>query len=292
MVKFVETPVQIGRGEGLSAMLTHPPAIDTSRPVFVILNAGLLHRVGPFRLHVQLARRLAEQGFPALRLDLSGIGYSPRHPEYRGLEAALEDARVVFRWLRETYSLNKPVLMGSCSGADLAHRITVADERVQGYAMLDGYAYHNTRSALSYYATRAHRPRMWGKWLQAHLQRVPEDQGDEEFWDSEIPPVEQFRSELAVLIARAIPLLYVYSGSVREYAYEHQFFDVCPQAREGRVTVRYYPHADHTYLLERHRQVLLDSVCEWATRSFPAAADEKTGSALHHTSVTLGHGGD
>lgn len=270
MVRYRETPVQIGRGEGLSAMLTRPAGLDTSRPVFVILNAGLLHRVGPFRLHVQLARQLAQQGFPVLRLDLSGIGYSPKRPGQQGLEAALEDAGEVFEWLGRTCSLTRPVLLGSCSGGDLAHRIAVEDERVQGCAMLDGYAYHNTRSTLSYYLARIHRPDMWGKWLHSRLRKTPDEDDDEEFWDSEFPPVEQFRAELAALMARGLPLLYVYSGSVREYRYAGQFFDFCPAAREGNVDVRYYPDADHTYLLERDRRQLLDSICNWATRSFPA----------------------
>ncbi|HEY5972738.1 MAG TPA: hypothetical protein VIT22_12400, partial [Pseudoxanthomonas sp.] len=40
----------------------------------VLLNAGLIHRVGPFRLYVRLARELAESGFDVLRFDLPGIG--------------------------------------------------------------------------------------------------------------------------------------------------------------------------------------------------------------------------
>lgn len=273
MVNFVEQPAQIGRGEGLSAVLTRPTELDPTRPVFVILNAGLLHRVGPFRLHVTLARRLAQQGFPALRVDLSGLGYSPRDRDRQGVEAALADADTVFEWLRETCALTRPVLLGSCSGADFAHRIAVADERVHGCVFLDGYAYHNARSRLDYYSTRVHRPEMWSKWLHSHLVRAPEEastengfaaEDDEEFWDSEFPPLEQFRTDLQLLLARGLSLLYVYSGSVREYRYEDQFFDVCPEAREGRVSVRYYPRADHTYMFERDRLALLDAVCAWA----------------------------
>lgn len=272
MVNLVEEPVQIGPGEGLSAVLARPESLDTSRPVFVILNAGLLHRVGPFRLYVQLSRRLAQQGFPALRLDLSGLGYSPARPGIRGVESALEDADEVFSWLRTSYSLTRPVLLGSCSGADMAHRIAVADERVRGCGFLDGYAYHNSLSTLHYYSTRLHRPDMWRKWVQSRLGKMDDPAAEEEagFWQSETPTLEQFRSDLGKLMGRDLPLLYVYSGSVREYRYENQFFDVCPEAGDGRVTVRYFPQADHTYWRERHRLRLLDALCDWASHTFPA----------------------
>jgi hypothetical protein len=35
---------------------------DTSRPTVVFLNAGMVHRVGPNRLHVRLARGRAPRG--------------------------------------------------------------------------------------------------------------------------------------------------------------------------------------------------------------------------------------
>ena len=272
MVRVIEEPVQIGPGEGLSAIMARPETLDASRPVFVILNAGLLHRVGPFRLYVQLSRRLAEQGFPALRLDLSGLGYTPANPGVRGVESALQDADLVFSWLRSTYSLDRPVLLGSCSGADMAHRIAVADDRVRGCGFLDGYAYHNSLSTLQYYSTRLHRPDLWRKWFRSRLGHAEENAPEEEevFWQSETPTLEQFRTDLGGFLSRELSLLYVYSGSVREYRYESQFFDVCPEARDGRVTVRYYPQADHTYWRERNRVKVLDALCDWASSAFCA----------------------
>lgn len=271
MVNIVEEPVQIGAGEGLSAILARPDTLDASRPVFVMLNAGLLHRVGPFRLYVQLSRRLAQQGFAALRLDLSGLGYSPARNGVRGVVSALEDADVVFSWLSSSFSLTRPVLLGSCSGADMAHRIAVADERVQGCGFLDGYAYHNSLSTLYYYSTRLHRPDLWRKWFQSRLGNTEDEDGEDEvFWQSETPSLEQFRSDLSGFVARGMPLLYVYSGSVREYRYDRQFFDVCPEARHAPVTVRYFPQADHTYWRERNRLRLLDALCDWASNAFPA----------------------
>ena len=41
------------------------------------MNAGSIHRVGPNRSFVRMARRFADLGYPVLRMDLSGIGDSP-----------------------------------------------------------------------------------------------------------------------------------------------------------------------------------------------------------------------
>lgn len=278
MVDVRETPVHIGPGEGLSAVLSRPADLDPSAPVFVILNAGLLHRVGPFRLHVQLARRLAALGYPALRLDVSGLGYSPKRPEHPGKDGALEDADLVFRWLRDQHALTRPVLLGSCSGAEMAHRIARADERVGGCVFLDGYAYHTTQSRLRYYGTRVHRPDMWSKWLQSRLgptdteAEAEASEAEEGFWEGDALPLEGFRNDLGEFVTRDLPLLFVYSGSVREYNYDDQLFDLCPAARKGPVTLRYFPNADHTYMFERDRFALLDAVGDWAGATFGTPA--------------------
>src|SRR3954447_26582491 len=68
--------LRIGPEQQLAGIFSHPEAsaVPAARPAVVLLNAGVLHRVGPHRLHVQLARRLAALGFASLRLDLGGIG--------------------------------------------------------------------------------------------------------------------------------------------------------------------------------------------------------------------------
>ena len=73
-----EEAVVFGRASALVGVITDPPA--GGRPAHamavILLNAGLLHRVAPNRLYVELARGLAAQGFAAFRFDFSGIGDS------------------------------------------------------------------------------------------------------------------------------------------------------------------------------------------------------------------------
>ena len=69
-----ETPLDLGHG--LTGVLTRP-AQPTRRPLWVLLNAGFIPRSGPFRMHVDLARALAAQGFAVLRVDQPGVGDAP-----------------------------------------------------------------------------------------------------------------------------------------------------------------------------------------------------------------------
>jgi alpha-beta hydrolase superfamily lysophospholipase len=62
-------------------------------PGVIFLNSGVIHRVGPNRMYVRMARDLARQGFVAFRFDLSGVGDSPA----RGAGSTIEG-----RWVDET----------------------------------------------------------------------------------------------------------------------------------------------------------------------------------------------
>ncbi len=73
-----ETICNFGPKNSLFGILTTPDenVRVAGAPIALILNAGIVHRIGPFRLHVDIARRLASKGYSTLRLDLSGLGDS------------------------------------------------------------------------------------------------------------------------------------------------------------------------------------------------------------------------
>ena len=93
--------VMIGARKTLVGIVTQPVDYEPEdRPVFVILNSGIIHRVGHHRMYVTLARTLAKVGFQVLRFDLSGIGDSKRREDGLSLlDGALADVREVVDWL-------------------------------------------------------------------------------------------------------------------------------------------------------------------------------------------------
>src|SRR5690606_23478543 len=126
-------------------------------------NAGILHRIGPNRLHVRLARRLARAGVTSLRLDLPGLGdsrtlgtsASVAEQNQRAVSAALDA-------LEGRGVAHRFVLFGLCSGADDASRCACADPRIVGMCLIDPPTLFPTWRSRATHALRwAKRPRSW-----------------------------------------------------------------------------------------------------------------------------------
>jgi dienelactone hydrolase len=113
------------------------PAVRTA---IVLLNAGCVPRFGAHRQYLPLARRWAALGFPVLRLDLSGIGDSPvgegAEENLTYPPGARSDIDRALRWLTAQTGADRFVLVGLCSGADLAFA-AAEDPRVDGVVMMN-----------------------------------------------------------------------------------------------------------------------------------------------------------
>lgn len=112
-----ETAVQLGE-LGLFAVVTEAPGRRPAATV-MFLNAGVIPHVGPARLWVTLARRLAARGIRVVRLDLSGLGDSPvragQAPHRAYPPEAIDDVEMVLDALG--IRAEDVVVAGSCSGA-------------------------------------------------------------------------------------------------------------------------------------------------------------------------------
>jgi alpha-beta hydrolase superfamily lysophospholipase len=136
---LAERPVFFGPRGALFGIL-HEPVLGTAGralPPIVLTSAGTVHRIGPHRFYVTLARRWAALGFPVLRVDLTGIGDSA--PGADGIEnvtyprdgyADLEDA-VTFM------GAPRVILAGLCSGGDFAFQMGMRDPRVRSVLILN-----------------------------------------------------------------------------------------------------------------------------------------------------------
>jgi len=246
---------------------------DTSRPIVVFLNAGMVHRVGPNRLHVRLARELARRGFDSLRFDLSGIGDSPARVDGASLhDAALRDVRDALCFVANEQEGSTFVLMGLCSGADLAFRAALADERVVGGVLIDGFPYHTFRSRLHrrarHYAWQL-RGRNWRELLGSqspvwrHLRRSPKPgllPGAHRQRD--VPSKDEADAGLHGLTERGVRLL-VLNTPDRDYSYPRHFAETFPRVRSDLVQITFFPDADHTFTLHANQDLLIRTIIEW-----------------------------
>ena len=110
-------------------------------PPIILASAGTVHRIGPHRLYVALARRWAALGFHVLRLDLSGIGDSPAADD--GVENVTYprdgflDLGEAMDWLADAASAERFIVAGLCSGGDFAFQMGLRDPRVAGAVILN-----------------------------------------------------------------------------------------------------------------------------------------------------------
>ena len=75
--RISEQAVLFGSWTSLVGIVTKAvsPA-SANRPAIVILNTGIIHRVGHHRMFVTMSRALGAVGYTVLRFDFSGIGDS------------------------------------------------------------------------------------------------------------------------------------------------------------------------------------------------------------------------
>jgi pimeloyl-ACP methyl ester carboxylesterase len=268
-----EHACRFGRAHHLIGMAGLPAAAAAGIGV-IVLNAGLVHRVGPFRLHVELTRRLNARGYPTLRFDLSTVGDSSASRESLSREQQVcSDVSDAIALLREQAGCNRVVLIGLCSGAQNAHLVAHADAAVAGAIFLDGYAYRSLGFRLRHYLPRLLSPARVTRHLMRRLR--PAGAGDESGFRVEFPPQARVRDELAGMLERGLKLCFVFSGGASGYFNHRRQFRECygrKLATHPGVTVHFLQEADHTYVLVEDRLRLLDTIERWLEDNFPAVS--------------------
>lgn len=242
----------------------------------IVLNAGLVHRIGPFRLHVELTRQLNAAGYPTLRFDMSTLGDSGATgggmTRTQQVCADLDDAMVL---MKSRAGCERFVLVGLCSGAQNAHVVAATDPRVSGAVFLDGYAYRTLGYKLRHYLPRVADPGRWARWLRGRPGGGGADKAAPEPVFAVAPaPRDEVIADFTGMVERGMKLYLVYSGGISNYFNHARQFRECfgKVMSHPAVTTRYLAETDHTYILTGDRARLLDGIGGWLARNFPPAA--------------------
>lgn len=295
-MSVIERVHGFGADHELTGIVTLPAepqlAASAGRPFVILLNAGIMHRVGPYGMTVQLARSLAARGFRVLRFDQSGLGDSPPRPGNAPIEEqVIADGRLAMDSIAERYGARSFVVGGLCSGALNAHRICVADRRVVGLWLLDGYAYPTRRYHQHVLVRRLRSPRAWGALgrrvydlARARLPArrgsaaepavpPPTDQSDGRaaIFYQDWPAIADARRDIEQMLGRGVRMHFVYTGGWSSFVDERQFDDMFPRlARRDQIRVTYYPWADHSFLALQDRSAMLHDVIEFVNTLPPS----------------------
>ena len=261
MATLRETPIRFGEQGRLLGIVTVPAQQLPGQPTVIIPNTGLEHRVGPNRLHVQIARALAAAGYASLRFDIAGLGDSDPAPGQAA--SAQADLKAAADALTARRLGPEFMLIGLCSGAHDAHQFAASDSRVAGALFIDGYAYPTRKFRLIRAWRRLCEPgKIWRRllhWRPAQS-AVPAGISMGLF---RYPPQAEAGADYQRMLERGVHLAFVYTGDVEyEYAYRDQLLDLFPQLR-GYAKLWYLPHSDHTLTRRRTREELIALARDW-----------------------------
>lgn len=240
------------------------PARTAPRLGVLLFNAGVIHRIGPHRINVKLAREMARHGIASLRLDLSGLGDSRRAGGSESmLDQVCSDLRAAVDELVTRAGVQRVVVAGICSGAEYGYQYVLDDPRVTGLVMVDGYSFANRRTRWLRYLLRL-RTLTWpvlSKAVRGRLERLR--QGGQPAADTPVdyglPSItaNDFGRGIAERLRKGIRILMIFTGSVlQRYNHAGQFRDVMKTANlppedqalltSAAVRCDFIPEIDHT----------------------------------------------
>lgn len=188
---LIEEAVFIDKQLRMFAIMSRPtantPATDAQQ-VIVMLNSGAVHRIGPNRVYVTLARNWAARGHVVLRVDISGIGDSPARPgepENSVYSArAQEDVMAILRFVAQHYGAANCHAVGICSGAYHSFKAAVQGAPIKSAIMINPltffwkagmslqYPAYRVAADVERYKTSMFRMQSWFKLLRGHVNLV------------------------------------------------------------------------------------------------------------------------
>jgi dienelactone hydrolase len=266
-----------GPGSHLVGTLTRPTGA-TKGTAILLLNAGVIHRMGPHRINVKLARRLAEDGFTVLRLDLSGQGDSDAPDGSLPFEQqAVKDLQEAMNHLQRLTHTDSFALAGICSGAHHGIAAAIDDDRLKALWMMDPHAYPSAKTKwvrarkqlqLDFAGTLA-------RWVTKAWQiirmridtRAPPDGEPPMLIDNPYPtpPKSEFAGWIQTLLDKGVRLQVVYSGGMFwQYNHPSQWRETFSAfGRVAHVPCELLPDVDHTASTLHAQRRLMDSVLKF-----------------------------
>lgn len=266
-----EKVLPFGKGGSLIGILSEPDdrGYGKTKPALLFANTGISHRVGPFRLNVELARRVAAMGLYGFRFDFSGLGDSAASGDDRDdYQRAVDEARQAMDVVTKRTGVDTFVWFGLCSSADKGHVIALNDPRIVGAVFIDGYAHATPWFQVLRWTKRFLEWKRLRVWLKNKLAPKPKDAPPPYKAVITSPSPAKIEAELHSLAERGVEQLHLFTISTDYvYNYENQFWDLYPRLKgHRRIQTERYPQADHTLSFRSLQLLFIDRVCRWVER--------------------------
>ena len=263
-----DRPIMFGARNSLIGIVTRPvPHSSEPLPAIVVLNTGILYRIGNNLMYVTLARTLAGAGCTVLRFDMSGIGDSDnRGGGLAPLEACLADVRDAVDWLAANLHVRQVILVGLCAGADHA-LLASADRRVRGLVLIDPNMPPNFSDLFRGFRRSVLRPGEWTTFFKEQglgglmwriLQRTL-DKAERVKWQDPIRR-SQLREAYQNAVYSEIQMLVIFTKAGRHKTLANLVDN--PNATEV-FRIERSDRTDHFFSFEADRTKLSDVMVNW-----------------------------
>lgn len=278
----------VGAEHHLVATFTPADTASNGAPPIVALltNSGVIPRSGPHRMNVHLARRLAAQGIPSVRFDMSGLGDSRRSGSTLPvMEQWVADTRSVMDAAQARFGSARFMMIGFCSGAEVAHHVALEDPRLRAILLWDLYAYPTAASRFRTFCYKLRRAglmgtvRKTGEKLRDLLRSNSDAGGNTDASGravevSLVPPRSVFAQRVQTLSDGGVELLFVYCGGEPEwFNYRGQFKGMFGEfAFYDKVAFNYLEVADHLMTTRAAQQAFLSMTDDWLRARVLSAA--------------------
>jgi dienelactone hydrolase len=132
----MEKPVNFeSQGKVVRGVLHLPEGERDAGPAVVFLHGWTGCRLGPHRMFVKTARRLAKLGFCCLRFDFTGRGESAGATQDGTIRSMISDTGSAVDFLLAEAPVGDVVLLGICSGCKVAIGAAAEDKRIGHLAL-------------------------------------------------------------------------------------------------------------------------------------------------------------
>lgn len=267
----------LGPERHLVATITAPrPGQTTPQWMAVLTNSGVIGRAGPHRINVRLARQFAEMGIPSVRFDMSGLGDSKRaSSNIPQVEQWVEDTRTVMDAAQAQFGQVRFFMVGLCSGAEVAHKVALKDERLRAAVLWDFYAFPTRWSRVFQLLGRLkrHTPQELLHKLHNKLTRTVRTAlpsgGDaaaaQNMYGASATPREVYIGRFNELAGKGVELFFVYSGGEPDwFVYRGQFKEMFGgQPFYGKVAFDQLELCDHLITGKAAQRAFAESVQKW-----------------------------
>jgi len=286
-----EEVATFGCSQSLVGILTNPPLTTLRKlsPGIIILNAGLVHRVGPNRLSVKIASVLGSLGFTTLRFDNSGIGDSSvRKDNLPYHKSVILETQEAMDFVHSAKGIEHFILLGICTGATNSYEVARRDPRIQGIILINpaGGFDRSAKAELAHYfgnrkkieaigKDKIFKPKNWWRALTGqinytNLKGILSFQARNLLFGQKrlLLHTESAFNTLFQLIQQGVKVQFVISGGDPQVKYIGALLmDKISKPRfAGKVLIDVVDHADHTFTSFSSQPKLLQIIQNFALK--------------------------